>query len=111
MTGPELRHLPWSRPQWEGEADVVVVGSGAAGMTAALTAARRGRRVLMITKEDVGGGATPLAQTRARACATRTPWPRSWRRRRARSPGWPGAGPGWSGRRSTWRPGTAATGS
>ena len=62
MTGPELRHLPWSRTQWEGEADVVVVGSGAAGMTAALTAARRGRRVLMITKEDVGGGATPLAQ-------------------------------------------------
>jgi L-aspartate oxidase len=62
MTGPELRHLPRSRVQWDDEADVVVVGSGAAGMTVALAAARRGRRVLMITKEDVGGGATPLAQ-------------------------------------------------
>jgi L-aspartate oxidase len=62
MTGQELRHLPRSPTHWEREADVVVVGSGAAGMTAALTAARQGRRVLMITKEDVGGGATPLAQ-------------------------------------------------
>ena len=62
MTGPELRHLPWSRTQWEDEADVVVVGSGAAGMTAALAAAGQGRRVLMITKEALGGGATPLAQ-------------------------------------------------
>ena len=62
MTGPELRHLPWSRTHWEREADVVVVGSGAAGMTAALAAARHGRHVLLLTKEDIGGGATPLAQ-------------------------------------------------
>ena len=31
-------------------------------MTAALAAARHGRRVLLLTKEDIGGGATPLAQ-------------------------------------------------
>ena len=31
-------------------------------MTAALAAAGRGRRVLLLTKEDIGGGATPLAQ-------------------------------------------------
>ncbi len=62
MTGPELRHLPWSQTHWEREADVVVVGSGAAGMTAALAAARHGRHVLLLTKEDIGGGATPLAQ-------------------------------------------------
>ena len=57
-----LRHLPKSTPQWERDADVVVVGSGAAGLTAALTAAQAGRRVLLLTKDDVGGGATPLAQ-------------------------------------------------
>ena len=41
---------------------MVVVGSGAAGMAAALAAAGRGRRVLLLTKEDLGGGSTPLAQ-------------------------------------------------
>ncbi len=62
MTGPELRYLPRSEPAWEHECDVVVVGSGAAGISAALAAAGHGRRVLLITKEDLGGGATPLAQ-------------------------------------------------
>jgi L-aspartate oxidase len=61
-TGARLRHLPRPRPCWEREADIVVVGSGAAGMTAALTAAGHGRRVLLLTKEDIGEGATPLAQ-------------------------------------------------
>jgi L-aspartate oxidase len=42
-------------------ADVVVVGSGAAGITVALTAAGHGLRVVMITKE-LTGGASPLAQ-------------------------------------------------
>ncbi len=41
---------------------MVVVGSGAAGMAAALAAAAHGRRVLLLTKEDLGGGSTPLAQ-------------------------------------------------
>jgi L-aspartate oxidase len=43
------------------DADVVVVGSGAAGIAAALAAADRGLRVLVVTK-DLIGGATPLAQ-------------------------------------------------
>jgi L-aspartate oxidase len=58
----ELRYLPWSQAEWERDTDVAVVGSGAAGITAALTAARHGRRVLLLTKQDIGGGATPLAQ-------------------------------------------------
>ena len=58
----ELRNLPRPQLDWERDADVVVVGSGAAGMTAALAAARGGRRVLLLTKQDIGGGATPLAQ-------------------------------------------------
>jgi L-aspartate oxidase len=41
--------------------DVLVVGSGAAGISAALTAAGRGLGVLLVTK-DLTGGATPLAQ-------------------------------------------------
>jgi succinate dehydrogenase/fumarate reductase flavoprotein subunit len=36
--------------------DVVVVGSGAAGMTAAITAAKRGLSVLIVEKEPVFGG-------------------------------------------------------
>jgi L-aspartate oxidase len=70
MSGPRLRHLPrpdqpgsWTGPgHWEQDADVVVVGSGAAGMSAALAAAGHGLRVLLISKENIGAGATPLAQ-------------------------------------------------
>jgi L-aspartate oxidase len=62
MTAGLIRHLRVAVPAWEREAEVVVVGSGAAGMAAALTAARHGRRVLMLSKAGLGGGATPLAQ-------------------------------------------------
>ena len=41
---------------------MAVVGSGAAGISAALAAAGHGLRVVLITKEEVGGGCTPLAQ-------------------------------------------------
>jgi L-aspartate oxidase len=53
--------LPTVRARWRRDADVVVVGSGAAGISAALTAAASGLRVLLVTK-DLIGGATPLAQ-------------------------------------------------
>jgi L-aspartate oxidase len=42
-------------------ADVVIIGSGAAGIAAALAAADRGLTVLLLTK-SLHGGATPLAQ-------------------------------------------------
>jgi L-aspartate oxidase len=56
-----IRALPATRARWRRETDVVVAGSGAAGIAAALTAAGHGRRVLLVTKE-LAGGATPLAQ-------------------------------------------------
>jgi L-aspartate oxidase len=62
MNDPQIRSLPASQHYWERDADVLVVGSGAAGMSAALAAAGHGRRVLLISKEELGGGATPLAQ-------------------------------------------------
>ena len=37
-------------PSWEASADVVVVGTGVAGLTAALTTASAGLSVLLITK-------------------------------------------------------------
>ena len=42
----------------EAEFDVVVVGSGAAGMTAALTAARNGLRAVVLEKTGYFGGST-----------------------------------------------------
>lgn len=78
MGMPEIRFLPRSQHTafehssfehgafehgaFEYGADVVVVGSGAAGISAALAAAGHGLRVLLITKEEIGGGCTPLAQ-------------------------------------------------
>jgi len=42
--------------------NVVVVGSGIAGLTAALHAAEAGHRATLVTKDALGGGCTPLAQ-------------------------------------------------
>jgi L-aspartate oxidase len=59
---PPIRYLPRPDEGPERNADVLVVGAGAAGMSAALAAARRGLGVLLISKEGLGDGATPLAQ-------------------------------------------------
>ena len=59
---PVMRSLPPGQPSWSREAEVIVVGSGAAGIAAALTAAARGRRVLLISKDELGCGSTPYAQ-------------------------------------------------
>ncbi|MCK3770368.1 L-aspartate oxidase [Microbacterium aerolatum] len=42
--------------------NIVVVGSGIAGLTAALHAADAGHRTTLVTKESLGGGCTALAQ-------------------------------------------------
>jgi L-aspartate oxidase len=47
---------------WEARADLVVVGSGVAGLTAALAARARGLRVLVVTKAVAEDGNTRWAQ-------------------------------------------------
>ncbi|TDC64963.1 FAD-dependent oxidoreductase [Actinomadura sp. GC306] len=44
-----------------GEVDVAVVGSGGAGLTAALTAAKEGARVLVVESRELVGGATGIS--------------------------------------------------
>jgi L-aspartate oxidase len=57
-----LRSLPSFDPTWEGRTDVVVVGAGAAGLSAALCAASGGERVLLVSKGIFGSGSTQWAQ-------------------------------------------------
>ena len=57
-----LRCLPAPRIAWTREADVVVVGAGAAGLSAALEACAHGRRVLLVCKAGLDAGSSPLAQ-------------------------------------------------
>jgi L-aspartate oxidase len=62
VNAPRLRSLPRSDVKWTREADVVIVGTGAAGLSAALTASAWGQRVIVLCKGGPGGGSTPLAQ-------------------------------------------------
>jgi L-aspartate oxidase len=52
----------WAVPGWEARADLVVVGSGVAGLTAALEAAESGLRVLVVSKDTADAGSTRWAQ-------------------------------------------------
>lgn len=56
------RRLTAPEPGWTARADVIVVGSGIAGLTAALRARRLGRTVLLVTKATVDAGSTRWAQ-------------------------------------------------
>jgi L-aspartate oxidase len=49
-------------PEWEAAADLVVAGSGVAGLTAALRAHEAGLRVVVVTKAAIGDGSTRWAQ-------------------------------------------------
>ncbi|MGW2817922.1 L-aspartate oxidase [Streptomyces sp. NPDC001415] len=53
-------HAP--APGWSIEADVVVVGSGVAGLTAALRCDAAGLRTVVVTKTGLGDGSTRWAQ-------------------------------------------------
>lgn len=56
------RRLLAPEPGWTVTSDVVVVGSGIAGLTAALALRARGPRVLLITKSVLASGSTIWAQ-------------------------------------------------
>jgi L-aspartate oxidase len=58
----DLRPLPAAPLAWEQEADVVIVGAGVAGLSAALEASAAGRRVLLVGKAGLDSGSSPLAQ-------------------------------------------------
>ncbi|EXJ82858.1 hypothetical protein A1O3_06673 [Capronia epimyces CBS 606.96] len=50
-----------SQSKYDGEYDVIVAGSGVGGLAAAITAAERGARVLVLEKLDQLGGVTALS--------------------------------------------------
>jgi len=56
------RGLTAASPGWTARADVIVVGSGVAGLTAALRLRAIGRTVLLVTKAQVNEGSTRWAQ-------------------------------------------------
>ncbi|MET9863394.1 L-aspartate oxidase [Streptomyces smyrnaeus] len=62
--GPDIAGsaLPAPAPGWTIDADVVVVGSGVAGLTAALNCAAGGARTVVVTKARLNAGSTRWAQ-------------------------------------------------
>jgi fumarate reductase flavoprotein subunit len=56
---------------WDIEVDVLVIGAGGCGLTAALAAAESGAEVLVVEKEKAGGGNTALSQAMVPAAGTR----------------------------------------
>jgi succinate dehydrogenase flavoprotein subunit len=60
---PDCREIVMTQEPMRAETDVLVIGSGAAGMYAAIEAARSGCRVLLADRSLIGrGGATVMAQ-------------------------------------------------
>jgi L-aspartate oxidase len=56
------RRLAAREPGWSDETDVCVIGSGVAGLTAALHARQAGLRVTVVTKVNIDDGSTRWAQ-------------------------------------------------
>ncbi len=71
------RRLGAPPPGWTTAADVIVVGSGIAGLTAALQLRRRVPRVLLVTKTVLSSGSTLWAQGGVAAALADTDSPRA----------------------------------
>jgi L-aspartate oxidase len=54
--------IPTAARAWQHDTDVIIIGSGAAGLSAAVRLLDAGRRVTMITKGSPGDGSTAWAQ-------------------------------------------------
>lgn len=57
-----IQKLNSPEPGWTINADVIVIGSGIAGLTAALSARRKNLSVLLLTKDVLSTGSTSWAQ-------------------------------------------------
>ena len=55
-----------------GSFDIVVIGAGGAGMSAAINAVEKGAKVLLLEKVPVAGGNTCFAEGGMNACCTKT---------------------------------------
>lgn len=53
--------MAWFKRRWDAEADVVVIGTGGAGMAAALAAHDGGARVVILEKSSKAGGTTAVS--------------------------------------------------
>ena len=62
LLGPLPRRLASADPGWTIDADVCVIGSGIAGLCAALHARAAGRSVVVVTKVNIDDGSTRWAQ-------------------------------------------------
>jgi L-aspartate oxidase len=62
LLGPLPRRLAAAGPGWTVDADVCVIGSGIAGLCAALHARAAGRSVVVVTKVNIDDGSTRWAQ-------------------------------------------------
>ena len=60
--GGGLMKLFTSKPGWTVRADVIVIGSGVAGLTTALNARAANLSVLLVTKANIDEGSTKWAQ-------------------------------------------------
>jgi L-aspartate oxidase len=62
FTAPPGNRLRAAEPGWQESADIIIVGSGIAGLSLALHMRSLGHRVLVVTKGEVSEGSTRWAQ-------------------------------------------------